>query len=95
MPPTMTSQSVSMPSAASQEGRTGVRAYRGGGRTRGHFGDQGNGRDDGPGGQVGGQGSEVNAQVGDQGRGQGDSRNQNIDAVNDNIRGDVVPIRNS
>ncbi|GKD08152.1 reverse transcriptase domain-containing protein, partial [Tanacetum coccineum] len=66
------------------------------------------------GGQVGGQGSEVNdgvngvpdfstiiaqqlqnllptivAQVGDQGRGQGNGRNQNGDAVNDNIRGDV------
>nr|GEU65084.1 putative reverse transcriptase domain-containing protein [Tanacetum cinerariifolium] len=29
------------------------------------------------------------AQVGDQGRGQGNSRNQNSDAVNDNIQGDV------
>ncbi|GKB54574.1 putative reverse transcriptase domain-containing protein [Tanacetum coccineum] len=29
------------------------------------------------------------AQVGDQGRGQGNGRNQNDDAVNDNIRGDV------
>ncbi|GKB57034.1 hypothetical protein Tco_0913220 [Tanacetum coccineum] len=73
-------------------------------------GAQGNGRDDGPGGQVGGQGSEVNggvdrgpgfstiiaqrlqnllptivAQVGDQGRGQGNGRNQNGDAINDNI----------
>ncbi|GJW81611.1 reverse transcriptase domain-containing protein [Tanacetum coccineum] len=37
-------------------GRTG----RGCGRTRGRFGDQGNGRIDGQGGQVGGQGSEVN-----------------------------------
>ncbi|GJZ44762.1 putative reverse transcriptase domain-containing protein [Tanacetum coccineum] len=69
---------------------------------------------DGQGGQVGGQGSEVNdgingvpdfsiiiaqqlqnllpsivAQVGDQGRGQGNDRNQNGDAANDNIRGDV------
>ncbi|GJW31513.1 putative reverse transcriptase domain-containing protein [Tanacetum coccineum] len=89
-------------------------ASRGGGRTRGHSGDQGNGRIDGQGGQVGGQGSEVNdgvdevpdfstiiaqqlqnllptivAQVGDQGRGQGNGRNQNGDAVNDNIRGDI------
>ncbi|GJR72639.1 reverse transcriptase domain-containing protein [Tanacetum coccineum] len=39
---------------------TGVRAGRGGGRTRGHSGDQGDGRNDGQGGQVGGQGSEVN-----------------------------------
>ncbi|GJV80230.1 putative reverse transcriptase domain-containing protein [Tanacetum coccineum] len=84
------------------------------GRTRGHSGDQGDGRIDGQGGQVGGQGSEVNdgvngvpdfstiiaqqlqnllptivAQVGDQGRGQGNGRNQNGDAVNDNIWGDV------
>ncbi|GKB70532.1 hypothetical protein Tco_0931944, partial [Tanacetum coccineum] len=74
----------------------------------------GDGRIDGQGGQVGGQGSEVNdgvdgvpdfsiiiaqqlqnllptivAQVGDQGRGQGNGRNQNGDAANDNIRGDV------
>ncbi|GJT40567.1 reverse transcriptase domain-containing protein [Tanacetum coccineum] len=59
MPPTMTTQSVGRPAVASREGRTSVRAGRGGGRTRGHFGDQGNGRDDGPGGQVGGQGSEI------------------------------------
>ncbi|GKA89384.1 putative reverse transcriptase domain-containing protein, partial [Tanacetum coccineum] len=77
-------------------------------------GDQGDGRIDGQGGQVGGQDSKVNdgvngvpdfstiiaqqlqnllptivAQVGDQGRGQGNGRNQNGDAVNDNIRGDV------
>nr|GEV41099.1 hypothetical protein [Tanacetum cinerariifolium] len=92
----------------------GGRAGRGGGRTRGHYGNQGNGRIDGQCGQVGGQGSEVNdgvngvldfstiiaqqlqnllpiivAQVGDQGRGQGNGRNQNGDAVNDNIQGDV------
>ncbi|GJS54648.1 putative reverse transcriptase domain-containing protein [Tanacetum coccineum] len=79
---------------------------------RGRSGDQGNGRIDGQGGQVGGQGSEVNdgvdgvpdfstiiaqqlqnlfstivAQVGDQGRNQGNGRNQNSDAVNDNIWG--------
>ncbi|GJV38687.1 putative reverse transcriptase domain-containing protein [Tanacetum coccineum] len=77
-------------------------------------GDQGDGRIDGQGGQVGGQDSKVNdgvngvpdfstiiaqqlqnllptivAQLGDQGRGQGNGRNQNGDAVNDNIRGDV------
>ncbi|GKE44930.1 hypothetical protein Tco_1472214, partial [Tanacetum coccineum] len=92
---------------------TGGRAGSGGGRTRGRFGDQGDSKIDGQGGQVGGQGSEVNdgvnrvpdfstiiaqhlqnllltivAQVGDQGRGQGNHRNQNGDAVNDNIRGD-------
>ncbi|GJV82374.1 hypothetical protein Tco_1522272 [Tanacetum coccineum] len=46
----------------------------------------GNCKGDGQGGQVGGQGSEVN---GDQGRGEKDGRNQNGDAVNDNILGDV------
>nr|GEY89036.1 putative reverse transcriptase domain-containing protein [Tanacetum cinerariifolium] len=65
---------------------TGGRVGRGDGRTRGRFGDQGDGRIDGQGGQVGGQGSEVNE--GDQGRGQGNGRNQNDDAINDNIRGD-------
>ncbi|GKF46645.1 hypothetical protein Tco_0136447, partial [Tanacetum coccineum] len=100
--------------AASREGGTGGRAGRGGVRTRGRSGDQGDGRIDGQGGQVGGQGSKVNddvngvldfstiiaqqlrnllptivAQVGDQGRGQGNGRNQNGDAINDNIRGDV------
>nr|GEZ67902.1 hypothetical protein [Tanacetum cinerariifolium] len=74
----------------------------------------GNGRIDGQGGQVGGQGSDVNdgvdgvldfstiiaqqlrnllptivTQVGDQGRGQGNGRNQNGDAINENIRGDI------
>ncbi|GJQ89523.1 putative reverse transcriptase domain-containing protein [Tanacetum coccineum] len=57
---------------------------QGGGRTRGRSGDQGNGRIDGQGGQVGGQ-----DQVGDQGKGQGNGRNQNSDASNENIRGDV------
>ncbi|GKF43282.1 reverse transcriptase domain-containing protein, partial [Tanacetum coccineum] len=79
-----------------------------------HSGDQGDGRIDGQGGQVGGQGSEVNdgvnrvldfstiiaqklqnllptivAQVGNQGRGHGNGKNQNGDAANDNIQGDV------
>nr|GEU72903.1 hypothetical protein [Tanacetum cinerariifolium] len=39
------------------------RAGRGGGRTRGRSGDQGDGRNDGPFGQVGGQGSEVKGGV--------------------------------
>ncbi|GJV03664.1 putative reverse transcriptase domain-containing protein, partial [Tanacetum coccineum] len=59
----------------------GRRAGRGCGKTRGRYGDQGDGRIDGQGGQV--------AQVGDQGRDQGNGRNQNGDAINDNIRGDV------
>nr|GFD22819.1 reverse transcriptase domain-containing protein [Tanacetum cinerariifolium] len=75
-------------SAAVSRGEgTGRRAGRGGGRTRGHFGDQGEGRIDGQGGQVGGHGSEVND--GDQGRSQGNNKNQNGDAVNDNTQGDV------
>nr|GEV02553.1 reverse transcriptase domain-containing protein [Tanacetum cinerariifolium] len=90
------------------------RAGSGSSRTRGRSGGQGNGRDDGPSGQVGGQGSELNggvngvpdfsiiisqqlqillptiiAQVGNQGRGQGNGKNQNGDAVNDHIQGDV------
>ncbi|GKB60001.1 putative reverse transcriptase domain-containing protein [Tanacetum coccineum] len=56
----MTTQSAGRPAAASRGGGTGGRAGRGGGRTRGHSGDQGDGRINGQGGQVGGQGSEVN-----------------------------------
>nr|GEY37723.1 reverse transcriptase [Tanacetum cinerariifolium] len=48
------------PAATSRGGGTGRRASRGGGRTRIRSGNQGNGRNDGQGGQVGGQGSEVN-----------------------------------
>nr|GEX81395.1 putative reverse transcriptase domain-containing protein [Tanacetum cinerariifolium] len=84
MPPTMTTQSAGRPAAASRGGGTGGRADRGCGRIRGCSGDQGDGRNDGPGGQVGGQ-----ARVSDQGRGQGIGRNQNSDAVNDHIQGDV------
>ncbi|GKF23316.1 hypothetical protein Tco_0075638, partial [Tanacetum coccineum] len=86
MPPTMMTRSAGRPTVASRGGGMGERAGSGGGRTRGHSGDQGDGRDDGLGGQVGGQGSEVN---GDQGRGQGSGRNQNGDAVIENIQGDV------
>ncbi|GJZ76121.1 hypothetical protein Tco_0640586 [Tanacetum coccineum] len=107
-------QSVGRPAVASRGGGTGGRASSGGGRTRGCSSNQGDGRIDGQGGQVGGQGSKVNdgvngvpdfstiitqqlqnllltivAQVGNQGRGQGVGRNQNGDAVNDYIRGDV------
>ncbi|GJV93483.1 hypothetical protein Tco_1541296 [Tanacetum coccineum] len=59
MPPTMTTRSASRPAAASRGGGTGGRANRGGGRTRGHFGDQGDGRINGQDGQVGGQGYRV------------------------------------
>ncbi|GKC52718.1 hypothetical protein Tco_1075463 [Tanacetum coccineum] len=114
MPPTMMTRSVGRPTAASRGGGTGGQAGSGGGRTRGHSSNQGDGRIDGRGGQVGCQGSEVNggvdgvldistviaqqlqnllptiaAQVDNQGRGQGAGRNQNGDAVNDHIQGDV------
>ncbi|GKC43492.1 putative reverse transcriptase domain-containing protein [Tanacetum coccineum] len=82
MLPMMMTRSDGQPATASRGGGTGGRASRGGGRTRGHSGDQGDGRIDGQGGQVGGQGS-------DQGRGQGNGRNQNGDFVNVNIQGDV------
>ncbi|GJZ60865.1 putative reverse transcriptase domain-containing protein, partial [Tanacetum coccineum] len=114
MPPRMTTRSASRTTATPRGGRIGGRIGRGGGRTRGQFGDQGNGRIDGQGGQVGGQRSEVNdgvdgfldfstiiaqqlhnllptilAQVGNQGSNQENLRNQNGNAVNDNIQGDV------
>ncbi|GJR81577.1 hypothetical protein Tco_0152362 [Tanacetum coccineum] len=84
MPLKMTTRSAGRPAAASQRGGTGGRDGRGCGRTRGRSGDQGNGGIDGQGGQVGGQ-----AQVCSQGIDHGNGRNQNGDAVNDNIRGDV------
>nr|GEV55968.1 hypothetical protein [Tanacetum cinerariifolium] len=82
MLPTMMTQSAGRPAAASRGGGIGGRASSGGGRTKGRLGNQGDGRIDGQGGQVGGQGS-------DQSRGQRNGRNQNGDAVNDNIWGDV------
>ncbi|GKD45735.1 reverse transcriptase domain-containing protein [Tanacetum coccineum] len=73
----MTTQSAGQPVVHHEEGEQGGRAGRGGGRTRGCSGDQGDDRIDGQ------------AQVGDQGRGQGNGKNQDGNAVNDNIRGDV------
>ncbi|GKF69799.1 hypothetical protein Tco_0202856 [Tanacetum coccineum] len=114
MPSTMMTRSAGRPAAASRGGGTGGQTGRGGGRTKGRSGDQGDGRIDGKGRQIGGQGSEVNDgvnevldfstiiaqqlqnllptivdQVGDQDIGQGNGRNQNGDAANDNIQGDV------
>ncbi|GJZ46296.1 hypothetical protein Tco_0593892 [Tanacetum coccineum] len=63
MPPRMTTRSAGRPAATSRGGGTGGRASRGGGRTGGRSGDQGDGRNEGQGGQVGGRGG----QVGDQG----------------------------
>ncbi|GKD17805.1 hypothetical protein Tco_1206963 [Tanacetum coccineum] len=85
MPPRMTTRSDGWPVTTSRGGGTGGQAGRGGGRTRGHSGDQSNGGIGGRGGQVGGQGT----QVGDQGRNQGNGRNQDDDAINDNTRGDI------
>ncbi|GJV29437.1 hypothetical protein Tco_1385885 [Tanacetum coccineum] len=81
MPPRMMTRCAGRATAAPQGGRMGGQTVRGGGRTRGRSGDQGNGGIDGQCGQVGGQGN--------QGRNQGNATNQNSDAVNDNIRGDV------
>ncbi|GJY55402.1 hypothetical protein Tco_0454517 [Tanacetum coccineum] len=60
MPPRMMTRSAGRATVAPRGGRTGERTGRGGGRTRGRYGDQGNGGIEGQGGQVGGQGTEVN-----------------------------------
>ncbi|GJY31178.1 putative reverse transcriptase domain-containing protein [Tanacetum coccineum] len=89
MMPTMTTQSASRPAATSRGGGTGGRAGSGGGRTKGRSGDQGDGRIDGQGGQLGVKGSKVNDGV----NGVPDfstiiaQQNQNGDVVNDHIRG--------
>ncbi|GKD28847.1 reverse transcriptase domain-containing protein, partial [Tanacetum coccineum] len=75
--------------AASRGGRTGGRTGRGGGRTRGRSGDQGNDGIDGQRGQLHNLLPTILAQVGNQGSNQGNLRNQNGDAFNDNIQGDV------
>nr|GEV14856.1 hypothetical protein [Tanacetum cinerariifolium] len=78
MPPRMTTQSAGHATVAPRGGRTCRRTGRGGGKTRGRLGDQGNGK-------INGQGS----QVGNQGNNQRYLRNQNSDAINENIQGDV------
>nr|GEW13252.1 reverse transcriptase domain-containing protein [Tanacetum cinerariifolium] len=80
----MTTRSAGRATVTPREGRTGGRIGRGGGRTRGRSGDQGNGRIDGQGGQIGGQGNEVNDGVDG-----GNPRNQNGNAINDKIQGNV------
>ncbi|GJW49614.1 reverse transcriptase domain-containing protein [Tanacetum coccineum] len=89
MPPMMTTRSAGRPAAASGGEGTGGQAGRGGVRTRGYSGDQGDGRIDGQGDQLQNLLPAIVAQVGDQGRCQGNGRNQNGDAVNVNIQGDV------
>ncbi|GKF83114.1 hypothetical protein Tco_0244770, partial [Tanacetum coccineum] len=60
MPPRMMTRSAGRATVAPRGGRMGGRTSRGGGKTRGRSGDQGNGGIDDQGGQVGGQGIEVN-----------------------------------
>ncbi|GJU02051.1 reverse transcriptase domain-containing protein [Tanacetum coccineum] len=83
MPPRMTTRSAGQETAAPQGGRTGGRTSRGGGRTRVlNFSTiiaQ----------QLQNLLPTILAQVGDQGSNHGNGRNQNSDAVNDNIQGDV------
>nr|GEV24019.1 putative reverse transcriptase domain-containing protein [Tanacetum cinerariifolium] len=96
MPPRMITQSAGRPATASRGRGTGGRAGRGGGRTRGAQGSETN---DGVGGvpdfstiiaqQLQNLLPIIVAQVGGQSGGQGNGRNQNGNAINDNIRGDV------
>nr|GEW74607.1 reverse transcriptase domain-containing protein [Tanacetum cinerariifolium] len=60
MSPRVMTRSAGWPIVASRVGGTGGRAGRGGGRTKGRSGDQGDGRIDGQGREVGGHGREVN-----------------------------------
>ncbi|GKD74369.1 hypothetical protein Tco_1332651, partial [Tanacetum coccineum] len=69
--------------------RTGRRAGSGGGRTKGYSGDQVPDFSTIIAQQLQNLLPTIVAQVGDQGRGQGNGRNQNGNAVNDNIWGDV------
>ncbi|GKA84560.1 putative reverse transcriptase domain-containing protein [Tanacetum coccineum] len=101
MPPMMTTQSVGRLAAASRGGGTGGRAGRGGRNDSqgGQVGGQGREVNGGVDGvpdfstiiaqQLQNLLATIVAQVGDQGRGQRIGRNQNGDAVNDHIRGDV------
>ncbi|GJS05938.1 hypothetical protein Tco_0362734 [Tanacetum coccineum] len=74
MLPKMMTRSVGRATAAPRGGRTSGRTGRGGGRPRGRSCDQVNGGIDGQ---------------GNQGSNLGNGRNQNGNAVNDNIQGDV------
>ncbi|GJW52841.1 reverse transcriptase domain-containing protein [Tanacetum coccineum] len=83
MPPRVMTRSAGHPVATSQGGGTDGRAGRGGGRTRvpdfSTIIAQ----------QLQNLLPTIIVQVGNQGRGPGNGRNQNRDAVNDNIRGDI------
>ncbi|GJW04395.1 reverse transcriptase domain-containing protein [Tanacetum coccineum] len=77
------------PAAASRGGGMGGRAGRGGGRTGGRSGDPVPDFSTIIAQQLRNLLPTIVSQVGDQGRGQGNGRNQNGDAINENIRGDV------
>ncbi|GJU34534.1 putative reverse transcriptase domain-containing protein [Tanacetum coccineum] len=91
IPPRMTTRSAGWETATPRGGRTGRRTGRGSGRTGGRSGDQGDVLDFSAiiAQQLQNLPPTIVAQVGDQGRGQGNGRNQNGNAVNDNIQGDV------
>ncbi|GJV95597.1 reverse transcriptase domain-containing protein [Tanacetum coccineum] len=89
MPPRMTTRSAGRPAAASQGRGTGGRADRGSGRTGSRSGDQVPDFSTIIAQQLRNLLPTIVAQVGDKGRGQGNGRNQNGDAINDNIWGDV------
>ncbi|GJU52582.1 reverse transcriptase domain-containing protein [Tanacetum coccineum] len=79
MRPRMTTRSAGRATAAPRGGRTGGRTGRGGGRTK-----ELRGRGDGQNGEPNDQGVEANKGVDG-----GNNRNQNGNAINDNIQGDV------
>ncbi|GKE19616.1 hypothetical protein Tco_1427193, partial [Tanacetum coccineum] len=89
MLPRMTTRSAGRATASPRGGRTGGRTGRGGGRTRGRSGDQVLEFSTIIAHQLQNLLPTIVAQVGSQGSNQGNGRNQNGDAVNDNIRGDV------
>ncbi|GJS28298.1 hypothetical protein Tco_0488918 [Tanacetum coccineum] len=89
MPPRMTTQSASRAIAAPRGGRIGGRTSRGGGRTRGRSGDQVPKLSTIIAQQLQNLLPTILAQVGNQGSNQRNPRNQNGNAVNDNIQGDV------
>ncbi|GJR68529.1 putative reverse transcriptase domain-containing protein [Tanacetum coccineum] len=82
-----------LPAAASRGGGAGGRTGRGGGRTRVCSGDQVADFSTIIAQQLQNLLPTIVAQVGDQGKGQGNGRNQNGDAVNDNIRGDIEKMK--
>ncbi|GKB64875.1 hypothetical protein Tco_0921061 [Tanacetum coccineum] len=89
MSPRMTTRSAGQATVAPRGGRIGERTGRGGGRTRGRSGDQVPDFSTIIPQQLQNLLPTILAQVGDQGSNLGNGRNQNGDAVNDNIQGNV------